>query len=130
MPLGLRELVHRPPQSSSLRLSSTSWSPVARVALDQIAQRGVALLADGSVGLVTVRAASRTSSTWLRGSSAAAAISSSLGSPSFADSSRSARTILRSRWPMCTGIRIVRALLASPRWIAWRIQRWRRWRTW
>ena len=37
-------------------------------------------------------------------------------------SSRSARTILRSRWPMCTGMRMVRALLARPRWMAWRIQ--------
>jgi hypothetical protein len=73
---------------------------------------------------VTVRAASRTSSTWSSGSSASRAISSSVGSrPSFAESSRSARTILRSRWPMCTGMRIVRALLASPRWIAWRIQK-------
>jgi hypothetical protein len=73
---------------------------------------------------VTVRAASRTSSTWSRASSAAAAISSSVGSrPSFAESSRSARTIFRSRWPMWTGIRIVRALLARPRWMAWRTQK-------
>ena len=34
-----------------------------------------------------------------------------------------ARAIFRSRWPMCTGIRIVRARFAMPRWIAWRIQK-------
>ena len=70
-----------------------------------------------------MRAAARTSSICSIGTSASLAISSSVGSrPSRADSSRSARATLRSRWPMCTGMRIVRALLASPRWIAWRIQ--------
>ena len=71
-----------------------------------------------------MRAASRTSCTCTSGRSAAWAISSSVGSrPCVAWSSRSARAILRSRWPMCTGILIVRALLASPRWIAWRTQK-------
>ncbi len=56
--------------------------------------------------------------------SAAAATSSSVGGrPCLAASSRSARAILRSRWPMWTGMRIVRPWLARPRWIAWRIQK-------
>jgi hypothetical protein len=57
-------------------------------------------------------------------SSAASAISSSVGSrPSLIDSSRCVRAILRSRWPMWTGSRIVRPRLASPRWIDSRIQK-------
>ena len=32
------------------------------------------------------------------------------------------RWILRSRWAMFVGTRIVRALFSIPRWIAWRIQ--------
>jgi hypothetical protein len=56
--------------------------------------------------------------------SAAFAISSSVGGrPCRAASSRSTRAILRSRWPMWTGMRIVRPWLARPRWIAWRIQK-------
>ena len=43
--------------------------------------------------------------------------------PSRPESSRSACASRRSRWPTCTGIRIVRPLFASPRWIAWRIQK-------
>ncbi len=37
--------------------------------------------------------------------------------------SRSTRASLRSRCSMCTGSRIVRDELASPRWMLWRIQR-------
>ena len=49
-------------------------------------------------------------------SSAALATSSSVGSrPSCAASSRCTRPILRSRWPRCTGIRIVRERLSSAR---------------
>ena len=56
--------------------------------------------------------------------SAASAISSSVGArSSFTASSRSTRAILRSRCPMCTGMRIVRPWFARPRWIAWRIQK-------
>ncbi len=62
-------------------------------------------------------------STWASGSSVSSAISSFVGSrPSFVFSARVARWILRSRWAMFVGTRIVRALFSIPRWIAWRIQ--------
>ena len=71
-----------------------------------------------------MRAISRTSSICSTGSSVASDSSSSVGSrPSFVDSSRAARPILRSRWPMWTGMRIVRARFSTPRWMAWRIQK-------
>ena len=71
---------------------------------------------------MTARAAERTSRTCLSGSFACLATSSSVGTrPSFGASSRSARPIRCSRSAMCTGIRIVRDLFATPRWTAWRI---------
>jgi hypothetical protein len=73
---------------------------------------------------VTARPASRISSIWSTGTPDAFEISSSVGCrSSCAASSRSVRAIFRSRWPMWTGMRIVRARFATPRWIAWRIQK-------
>jgi RNA polymerase sigma factor (sigma-70 family) len=70
----------------------------------------------------TARAASRTSLTCWSGSFACSAISSSLGRcPRRANSSRSVRATFCSRSTTCTGIRMVRALLATPRCTAWRI---------
>src|SRR3954452_8970432 len=72
--------------------------------------------------LDTGRAARRISMTSSTGRSTIAAISSSVGSrPSWTASSRSTRLILRWRWPMCTGRRIVRAEFSRPRWIDCRI---------
>ncbi len=89
---------------------------------EQIAEARVAVGADRRVGRGDRAGCLPTSRTCESGSLAPLAISSSLGGrPSLAESSRSVRVTFCSRSTTWTGIRIVRALLATPRWTAWRI---------
>ena len=92
------------------------------VAGEELAVHGVVRVTDRLVEAVTARAACCTSCTCFSESFVASAISSSVGSrPSLVVSSRCARPIFCSRSTMCAGMRISRALLAIPRWTAWRI---------
>ncbi len=91
----------------------------------QVAERGVAVLADLLVEADERQRAGGAPPRPARSAGPSPAASSSIvGSrPRRTDSSRSTRPTLRERWATWTGRRIVRPEFSRPRWIAWRIHR-------